>query len=106
MEFELMSAKHRIALVTAHFKNGMIPQEIKLMDDVQDRLQQAYLAGAESADNCLAWSNETALGYAIGAAERAGFSENDVQRLVRALHNSFDTVSLEEAAEHYRRSSY
>lgn len=106
MNLELTCAKHRIALEKKHFPDGVTPEQIKLLDDVEQLLQRAYTAGTESADSTQAWSNHSAFGYAILAAERAGFSENDIQRLVRALRSQFDTVSLEEAAECYRKSPY
>lgn len=52
------------------------------------------------------WSNQSALGYAIMAAERLGWSEEQIQQLVRSMQNRFDFKTLEEAAEHYRRSPY
>ncbi|MUG43448.1 hypothetical protein [Paenibacillus woosongensis] len=106
MSLELTCAKHRIALEKKHFPNGVTPREINLLDDVEQLLQRAYQAGAQSSNDVQAWSNQSAFGYAIMAAERVGFSESDTQRLIRALHNRFDVVSLEKAAEHYRRSSY
>lgn len=52
------------------------------------------------------WSNQTCLGYAIMAAEQMGMKEEDIQILVRNMHNRFDFKTLEEAAEHYRKSPY
>jgi len=52
------------------------------------------------------WSNQSVLGYVIMAAERIGMSEADIQRLVSSTHNRFDMKTLEEAAEHYRKSPY
>lgn len=106
MSLELTCAKHRVALEQKHFPDGVTPQEIKLLDDVEQLLKRAYTAGAESAGNSQAWSNQAAFGYAIAAGERAGFSESDIQRLVRAMHNQFDMKTLEEAAAYYRRSPY
>ncbi|WP_339820497.1 hypothetical protein MKZ15_05635 [Paenibacillus sp. FSL R7-0216] len=106
MSLELTCTKHRIELEKKHFPNGVTPQEIKLLDDVEQLLNRAYSVGTESTGNFQAWSNQSALGYVIAAAERAGFSENDIQRLVRAIHNRFDMVSLEEAPEYYRKSPY
>lgn len=106
MSLELTCAKHRIALEQKHFPNGVTPQDIKLLDDIEQLLKRAYMAGAESAGITQPWSNQSAFGYAILAGECAGLSENDIQRLVRAMHNRFDMVSLEEAAEHYRKSAY
>lgn len=103
---ELTCIKKRIQLENKHFPDGMYPKDIKLMDDVQDLLQQAYQVGAGSPEDSQSWSNQAVLGYAIMAAERAGFSEDDIQRLVRVMHNRFDMKTLEEAAECYRRSSY
>ncbi|KHL95406.1 hypothetical protein QW71_12920 [Paenibacillus sp. IHB B 3415] len=52
------------------------------------------------------WSNQSAAGYTIIAAEGEGFTEGQIQALVNRLHNRFDMVTLEEAAAHYRKSPY
>lgn len=103
---ELTCIKQRIKLENKHFPDGMYPKDIKLMDDIQDLLQQAYQVGAGSPEDSQSWSNQAALGYVIMSGERAGFSEDDIQRLVRAMHNRLDMKTLEEAADIYRRSSY
>lgn len=103
---ELTCIKQRIKLENKHFPDGMYPKDIKLMDDVQDLLQQACQVGAGSPEDSQSWSNQAALGYVIMSGERAGFSEEDIQRLIRAMHNRFDMKTLEEAADSYRRSPY
>jgi Arc/MetJ-type ribon-helix-helix transcriptional regulator len=59
-----------------------------------------------SLDNFHQWSNQSAFGYAILAAQKKGFTDEQIKDLVRSLHRVFDTVSLEEAAEFYRNSDY
>ncbi|SDF04558.1 hypothetical protein SAMN04488542_10555 [Fontibacillus panacisegetis] len=103
---ELTCIKKRIKLENKHFPDGMYPKDIKLMDDVQDLLQQAYQVGAGSPEDSQTWFNQAAFGYAILAAERVGLSENDIHRLVRVMNSQFDMKTLEEALEHYRRSPY
>lgn len=104
-DVELTCIKKRIKLEKKHFPDGMCPKDIKLMDDVQDLLQRACQVGGSPEDS-QSWSNQAALGYVIMSGERAGFSEDDIQRLVRAMHNRLDMKTLEEAADIYRRSSY
>jgi hypothetical protein len=104
----LTCAKRRIELAQKHFPAGLTPEMIRLMDDVQELLSKAYIAGYQAAENTTPeqWSNQAAFGYAIIASKRIGLSENDKQRLVRSLNSTFDEVSLEVAAECYRKSPY
>lgn len=105
-ELAFTCAKHRVELMKKHFPEGVTTDGIKLLDDIEQLLKRSYHAGADSSISSPTWSNQSAFGYAIMAAEPAGFTEDDIQRLVRALHNRFDMVSVEEAAEYYRKSSY
>ncbi|GKV56008.1 hypothetical protein NCCP2222_19550 [Sporosarcina sp. NCCP-2222] len=52
------------------------------------------------------WSNQSALGYAIAAAESLEMSKIDIQRLVSAIVSEFDWKTLENAADVYRKSDY
>ncbi|MED4602553.1 hypothetical protein P9314_17955 [Paenibacillus validus] len=100
--------KTRIDLERKHFPQGVAPDAIRLLDDVEQLLSKAYQAGLKAAEQSAPqpWSNQSCFGYAIMAAERIGMGEKEIQRLVRAMHNRFDMITLAEAAEHYRKSPY
>ncbi len=104
----LTSAKRRLELEQKHFPNGVTPDQIKLLDDVQELLSRAYQAGKRDAERFApqAWSNQSCMGYAIMAAEHLAWDEAQIQKLVRSMQNRFDFKTLEEAAEHYRQSPY
>lgn len=52
------------------------------------------------------WSNNACLGYAILAAKQLGYTDDQIQKLVRAIHNQFDWKSVDEAKEIYNKSTY
>jgi hypothetical protein len=98
----------RIQLMQKHFPQGLTPDMIRLMDDVEQLLVKAYETGRQEALSCvpLEWSNQSCFGYCIMAAERIGLDPEETGRITRALHRVFDDKTLEAAAEHYRRSPY
>lgn len=52
------------------------------------------------------WSNQSAVGYAIAAAESIGMSNKDIKKLTGAMYSEFDKRTLDSAAEIYRKSEY
>jgi hypothetical protein len=52
------------------------------------------------------WSNNACLGYAILGAEKIGYSEGQIQQLVRAIYGEFDMKSVDEAKDTYNKSSF
>lgn len=52
------------------------------------------------------WSNNAALGYAIFGAAELGYTEEQTQKLIRAIYKSFDFKTLDEAKENYNNSPY
>lgn len=104
----LTSAKRRIELEQKHFPNGLAPNDIKLLDDVQELISRAYQSGRDSAEKQQPqeWNNQSYFGYMILAAEQIELGEHEINLLIKALHTIHDTISLQEAAEHYRCSSY
>ncbi|OME02658.1 hypothetical protein BSK54_10395 [Paenibacillus odorifer] len=98
----------RVQLEQKHFPQGVTSEEIRLLDDVEELLVKAYQVGCQTAQRMAlqTWSNQSAFGYAILAAERAGFDTGNINRLVRSMHNRFNMITLDEAAEAYRKSSY
>ncbi|WP_108722220.1 hypothetical protein [Gorillibacterium timonense] len=105
-DLEYTAAQRRHELAVKFFPAGLMPDQIKLLDEVEQLLIRAYQAGESQAVEVQTWSNQSAFGYAILAAERTGQAPAQIQQLVKALHTIFDRVSLEEAAAHYRRSPY
>lgn len=64
-----------------------------------------YLIGREQSPESR-WSNNACLGYAILGAQKLGYSEEQLQKLVRAIYREFDFKSVEEARGVYERSPY
>ncbi|KGX85200.1 hypothetical protein [Pontibacillus litoralis] len=52
------------------------------------------------------WSNDACLGYAMLGMENMGYSERQIQELLRAIKSEFDWKSVEEAKCAYKDSSY
>lgn len=52
------------------------------------------------------WSNQSALGYAITAAEAIDLDYADISHLVTVMQREFDEKTLDAAAEIYRKSDY
>lgn len=52
------------------------------------------------------WSNNACLGYAILGAKKLGYSEDQIQELVRAIYGEFDMKSVDDAKNAYNKSSY
>jgi hypothetical protein len=47
------------------------------------------------------WSNKACLGYAILAADRLGYSEEQERKLLNALKGAFDMNTIEKAEQTY-----
>lgn len=52
------------------------------------------------------WSNNACLGYAISGAEKLGYSEEQIKKLIRAIYGEFDFKSVDEAKDTYEKSFY
>ncbi|HWL23346.1 MAG TPA: hypothetical protein VNR38_06290 [Ureibacillus sp.] len=52
------------------------------------------------------WSNNAALGYAILGAQKLGYSEEEIEKLVLAIYSQFDWKTVDEARDVYNKSSY
>ncbi|MEK3875164.1 hypothetical protein [Paenibacillus sp. FSL M7-0420] len=107
-DLEYTAAQRRRELEQKHFPQGMEPGMIALLDEVEQLLIKTYHAGQQESDqlSVQGWSNQSAAGYTIMAAESVGFTEGQIQALVNRLHNRFDMVTLEEAAALYCNSPY
>lgn len=52
------------------------------------------------------WSNDACRGYVIMAMEDCGFSHEDIRRVVRQLHETFDFHTINEAEQKYYHGDY
>ncbi|MNC15164.1 hypothetical protein D3C76_307150 [compost metagenome] len=107
-DLEYTAAQRRRELALKYFPQGMEIGMIAMLDEVEQLLIKAYQAGQQESEKLSPqeWSNQSAAGYTIMAAEGAEFTEGQIQALVNRLHNRFDRVTLEEAAAHYCKSPY
>jgi hypothetical protein len=98
----------RLQLEKDCFPQGVTPDGIRMLDAFERVLEVTYQLGLEEAAKAgpEQWSNQSALGYTILAAERTGLPDETIHRLVRSMRVLFDRKSLETAAEYYRRSAY
>ncbi|WP_337101987.1 hypothetical protein [Paenibacillus sp. YIM B09110] len=102
---EFTAAQRRRELEAKYFPQGMEAGEIGLLTEVEQLLIKAYRAGAEQA-HCQSWSNQSALGYVIMAAEQVALPAKLINLIVKTMHCGFDFNTIEEAAAHYRQSDY
>lgn len=56
--------------------------------------------------NNMTWSNAACKGYVIDAMEKNGFSNKDIDKVIRNLKYSFDFLTIKEAEEIYNKSKY
>lgn len=98
----------RVELEREFFSNGATSDMIRLLDRVQQSMEQAYEAGYQMAETISAvqWSNNAASGYAIQAAQRLGYTEEQITQLVRAINRQFDFTTIDEAKRAYCESPY
>ena len=52
------------------------------------------------------WSNTACNGYALTAAKRAGFTEEQTEKLLTALSRVYDEIEVDEAEKIYNNSGY
>jgi len=64
-----------------------------------------YLIGREQSPEGR-WSNNACLGYAILGAQKLGYDEEQINKLVRSIYSEFDWKSVDQAKEIYNQSSY
>lgn len=103
-----LSIQARMKIEKQFFPDGVTADEIKLISKIEELVDAAFEAGKQGEANTSSqvWSNQAAFGYTIMSAERIGMKPEEIQKLVRAMHNRFDAKTLEEAREHYCGSSY
>lgn len=91
------------------FPNGVLPEQIELLDEVRSMLNDAFRAGLTAAHvsgSVDQWSNNACLGYVILGAKAAGLKDAQTQKIVRSVYRQFDEVSVEEAKRAYEQSPY
>ncbi|MEK5070295.1 hypothetical protein [Sporosarcina sp. FSL K6-1508] len=97
-----MKAKVKQAMFSLIDELDMFPETIMitvLRKDLQTVVNHLH----HSADE---WNNQSALGYAIAAAEQVGIEDIDINLIVSAMKRAFDERTLEQAADIYRKSDY
>ena len=50
------------------------------------------------------WRNDACMGYSLKAMRDAGIDEELIKKAMRCLDRSFDDVSVEEAAQFWKKS--
>lgn len=91
------------------FSEGFTPEKVTtLWEKIESAIYESYQAGYNFAESITGqpWSNNTCLGYVILGAKRVGYTEEEIQRIVRATNGQFDGVTLDEAKRVYNSSSY
>ncbi|MEK4403490.1 hypothetical protein MKZ26_03465 [Sporosarcina sp. FSL K6-6792] len=97
-----MKAKVKQAIFSLNDELDMFPETIMITvqrKDLETVVNHLHHSGEE-------WSNQSAFGYAIAAAESIGMSAEDIQRLVGAMASECDWKTLDRAADVYRKSDY
>ncbi len=61
----------------------------------------SFVEAAQAATDI--WSNDACVGYCVRATQLAGLDQDTVQKLLEACVGVFDELSVDEAAEIYRR---
>lgn len=52
------------------------------------------------------WSNDACLGYVIKALQQLNYSDTDIEKIVNGIKDGFDWLSVDKAAEVYRKSQF
>lgn len=88
---------------------GITPEKVSAVwERIETAIFDSYQAGYNLAESITGqpWSNNSCLGYVILGAKRVGYTEDEIQRIVRATNGQFDSVTLDEAKDVYNSSPY
>lgn len=98
----------RIELENKLFPQGMTPDQIKMLDQVEEMFSKAFSAGYKAGQmfSNEQWSNNACLGYVILGAERLKYKEEQTQKIVRSIRGQFDFTTVDEAETFYNKSPY
>lgn len=91
------------------FSEGFTTEKVAaLWEKIESAIYESYQAGYNFAESLTGqpWSNNSCLGYVILGAKRVGYTEDEIQRIVRATNGQFDSVALDEAKNVYNSSPY
>jgi len=64
-----------------------------------------YLIGREQSTEGR-WSNNACLGYALYGAQKLGYDDEQIGKLLRAIYSEFDWKSVDQAKQVYNESPY
>lgn len=103
-----LAIQTRIQIEREFFPQGLTPENIRLVDRVEQISQQSFSYGYKigSAIQADEWSNNACLGYAIKGARRLGLTDEQTRKLIRSIYSTFDDVSVDEAKRTYENSPY
>ena len=54
-------------------------------------------------DTTSIWSNDSCYGYCILAMQEAGFTEEDIDKVIHSLYSCFEDTTVEAAADYFKR---
>lgn len=98
-----MNARTKEAMFNLRDELEQFSDEHKMItvrrSDLEAIMKHLFFSGGE-------WSNQSAYGYAIAAAESMELSKESREGLVAEMRVYFDEMTLEEAADIYRKSDY
>ena len=100
-------AEARMALEREFFKGGATPEQVPLLDRVEELLKEMWTAGyhmAEMAEE--PWKNSACLGYAILGAKALSYTDDQIKALTRSMYWQFDRTSVHEATGIYDQSPF
>ncbi len=101
-------AEARMALEREFFNGGATPEQVPLLDRVEELLQAMWTAGYRMAEMVgeEPWRNSACVGYAIRGAQALSYTDDQIKALIRSMHSQFDRTSVSEATAIYNRSPF
>ena len=101
-------AEVRMTLEREFFNGGATPEQVPLLDRVEEHLKEMWTAGYRMAEMAgeEPWSNSACLGYAILGAKNLSYTDDQIKALTRSMHSQFDRTSVNEATGIYNRSPF
>lgn len=90
------------------FPNGMDREQINMLDQVEQSFKKAFNAGYKMGQKIDGeeWSNNACLGYVILGSRRLGYTEKQIDEIVRSTSREFDFKTIDEARVTYETSPY
>ena len=101
-------AEARMALEREFFKGGATPEQVPLLDRVEELLKEMWTAGYRMAEMAgeEPWRNSACFGYAILGAKNLSYTDDQIKALTRSMQSQFGRTTVSEATETYNRSPF